>query len=83
MDLDSREGRKSLDPYVGNLLQLGGTRHYCLTDGQANGTRCIDVRTGSGFAFTVVCDRGMDISLASYKAKQLIYVFEIKTDRWS
>lgn len=74
MDLKSREERARLDHYVGNLLQLGGTRHYALTDGQANGTRCIDVKTGSGFEFTVVCDRGMDLSLASYKGVNLTFL---------
>ncbi len=59
---------------MGNLLQLGGTRPYCLTDGSANGCRCIDVRTGSGFEFTVVCDRGLDISLASYRGINLTFL---------
>lgn len=60
--------------YVGNLYQIGGTRHYCLTDGNCNGTRCIDVKTGSGFEYTVVCDRGLDISLASFDGMNLVYL---------
>lgn len=74
MDLRNQEDRIKMDHYVGNLLQLCGTRHYTLSDGQANGTRCIDVKTGSGFEFTVVCDRGMDISLASHKGTNLTFL---------
>ena len=64
------------EKYVGNAFQLGGTRRYCLTDGIANGCRCIDVNTGSGFAYTVVCDRGLDISLASYQGINLVFLTE-------
>ncbi len=59
---------------VGNLYQIGGTRHYELTEGNQRGTRAIDVNTGSGLCFTVLPDRGMDISLASYKGINLVYL---------
>lgn len=58
----------------GDAYQLCGTRHYRLTDGRADGCRCIDVRTGSGLDFTVVCDRAMDISLASYRGVNLVFL---------
>jgi len=58
---------------VGNLYQIGGTRHYELTEGNSRGTRAIDVNTGAGLCFTVLPDRGMDISLASYKGVNLVY----------
>jgi len=58
--------RNKIKQYIGNTYQIGGTRHYRLTDGNTDGCRCIDVKTGSGFDYTVVCDRGLDISLASY-----------------
>lgn len=74
LNLKSRETRCKMEGYIGNLLQLGGTRHYTLSDGKANGTRCVDVKTGSGFEFTVVCDRGMDLSLASYKGTNLTFL---------
>lgn len=70
------EIRKNLKKYMGNTCQLGGTRHYRLTDGIADGCRCIDVNTGSGFCYTVVCDRGMDISLASFKGTNLAFLTE-------
>ena len=67
---------KEKSKYIGNAYQIGGTRHYRLSDGAADGCRCIDVRTGSGFEYTVVCDRGLDISLASFKGINLSYLTE-------
>jgi Domain of unknown function (DUF4432) len=60
--------------YVGNLSQLGECRHYTLTEGWARGMRAADIRTGSGLQFTVLPDRGMDISLASFKGVNLVYL---------
>lgn len=59
---------------IGNMSQLGGTRHYELTEGSAKGVRAVDCRTGTGFDFTVLPDRGMDISLASYQGMNLVYL---------
>lgn len=56
------------------MAQLGGTRHYKLDEGRAKGVSAVDVDTGSGFRFTVVPDRGMDISLASFKGLNLVYL---------
>lgn len=74
MKLDTLDQRKKAYNYVGNTYQIGGTRHYCLNDGPASGTKCIDVRTGSGLEYTVVCDRGLDISLASYKGMNFVHL---------
>lgn len=65
---------KDVLKYVANNYQMFGTRHYQLTEGMSNGCRCIDVRTGSGLEYTIVCDRGLDISLASYKGINLSYL---------
>jgi len=59
---------------IGNPAQLGGTRHYTLSDGRSKNVAAIDVDTGSGFRFTVLPDRGLDISLASYKGLNLVYL---------
>lgn len=58
---------------VGNIYQIAGTRHYELLNGSCKGTRAIDVKTGGGLEYTVVPDRGLDISLASYKGTNLVY----------
>lgn len=61
---------------VGNNYQLAGTRHYRLLDGSSRDCRCIDIRTGSGLEYTVVIDRGMDLSLASYCGANLEFLTE-------
>jgi galactose mutarotase-like enzyme len=60
--------------YIGNQAQSGSTRHYVLTGGWADNLRCIDVNSGNGLQYTVVPDRGMDISLASYRGINLVYI---------
>ncbi len=63
-----------MQQYIGNQAQIGGTRHYELTDGRSRNIRAIDVNTGNGLQFTVLPDRGMDISLASFKGVNLVYL---------
>lgn len=58
---------------VGNLSQLGGTRHYTLAQGRGKGVAAIDVDTGAGLTFTVLPDRTMDISAAAYRGINLVY----------
>jgi len=59
---------------VGNAYQICGTRHYALTRGFSRGVNAIDVRTGGGLEYTIVPDRGLDISLASYQGNNLTYL---------
>jgi hypothetical protein len=66
--------RTELQQYIGNQAQLGGSRHYELTDGRARNLRAIDVNSGSGLQYTIMPDRGMDISLASFKGTNLVYL---------
>ena len=66
--------RDRLSQYTGNQAQSGGTRHYALTDGPGRNMRCIDVNCGSGLNYTVLPDRGMDISLASFRGNNLVYI---------
>jgi len=63
--------RSDLLSRVGDPLQIAGARSAVLTDGKADGVRAIEVSTGSGFSFTVLPGRGMDIPLASYKGKSI------------
>lgn len=65
--------RSELERRVGNISQLGGVRSYELQEGSAKGTRACDFSSGSGFNFTVLPDRCMDISMASYKGMNLVY----------
>ncbi len=65
--------RRDAERRIGNLRQLGGIRHCELSDGRARGVRALEVATGSGLAFTILPDRGMDIADFSYKGINLVY----------
>jgi len=56
--------RAELLERVGDIGQIAGVRFGQLEDGFERGVRTLDFRTGSGFAFTVLPDRGMDIGQA-------------------
>lgn len=66
--------KNDLLKYTGNHSQLGGTRHYVLSDGWGRNMRCIDIDSGSGLVYTVLPDRGMDISRASFKGINLVFL---------
>jgi len=59
---------------VGSLRQIAGTRHCTLTNGGAGGVRAIDVHTGGGLQYTILPDRGLDISLASFCGVNFAYL---------
>jgi hypothetical protein len=61
-------------PKIGNEIQIAGTRHYMLTDGGSYGVRAIDVKTGGGLEYTILTDRGLDISLCSFRGVNLTYI---------
>jgi len=66
--------KSELLKYIGNLSQIGGCRHYTLSEGWGRGMRATDISTGSGLQYTVLPDRGLNISLASYKGVNLVYL---------
>lgn len=66
--------RAELLERVGNLAQLGGTRHVVLNDGPSKGVAAIDVDTGAGLTFTVLPDRGLDIAQAAYRGTNLVFL---------
>lgn len=66
--------KSELLKYIGNLSQIGGCRHYTLNEGWGRGMRATDINTGSGLQYTVLPDRGLDISLASYRGVNLVYL---------
>ncbi len=67
--------RKEIEARVPDILQICGTRPYELTEGAARGTRVVDVDTGI-LCYSVVLDRGMDISLTKYKGMNLTHLTE-------
>ena len=58
---------------VGQMSQVCGVRPVTLADGPEAGVRAADFRTGTGFSFTVLIDRGMDVSWAEYCGKSLAW----------
>jgi hypothetical protein len=66
--------KSELLQYTGNQAQLGGTRHYNLSDGPGLNMRAIDVNTGAGLEYTILPDRGMDISLARFRGTNLVFI---------
>jgi hypothetical protein len=65
--------RAELLQYVGDVSQVGGVRLYTLADGPERGVRAAEVRTGSGFRFTVLIDRGMDVGAAEWRGMPLAW----------
>ncbi len=59
---------------VGHISQIAGARASELTSGLAKGVDAIDVKTGTGFEFTVLPGRGLDIAWASYKGVPVGYM---------
>ncbi|MFQ5796323.1 MAG: aldose 1-epimerase family protein [Candidatus Bipolaricaulia bacterium] len=58
--------RDELLQRVGDISQFAGVRVGELSDGFERGVRVVDFRTGTGFEFTVLVDRGMDIGWATF-----------------
>jgi len=65
--------RKQLSERVGDPSQIARVRPCVLTEGKAKGVSAVDFNTGSGFRFTVLPDRGLDISAADYCGKSLCW----------
>ncbi len=58
---------------IGNISQIGGAKKCILDDGLAKGMSAFEVKTGGGLNYTVLPDRAMDISLASFNNVNLAY----------
>jgi len=66
-------GREDVQRRIGHPSQLGGLKAYTLSEGRANGLRAVDFRTARGLDFTVLLDRGMDISEARFRGMSLCW----------
>jgi hypothetical protein len=63
--------RTQLLERIGDPLQVAGARAAVLSDGKADGVRAVEVNTGTGFQFTVLPGRGMDIPFASHNGRAI------------
>ena len=59
--------------YTGNMAQLADARLMSLAEGNGRGDRVILFRNGSGLAFTVAADRGMDLVDCSFRGIPLVF----------
>ncbi len=73
-DFVIQNDRKHIMQRMGDVSQLAGAKRYELIDGKAKGVEAVDFWTGTGFAFTVLPGRGMDIAWASYKGVPVGYM---------
>ncbi len=65
--------REELMRLTGDISQIAGTKQYELLEGKGRGVRAVDFWTGTGFVFTILLDRGMDISEARYCGRSLCW----------
>jgi hypothetical protein len=65
--------RAELAERGGDIGQFAGVRISELGDGFERGVRIADIRTGSGFEFTVLADRGLDIGAAYFGSAPLAW----------
>jgi hypothetical protein len=66
--------RRDIERRTGSLHQIGGTRHSTLSSGRSKGVHVVEFNTGTGFSFTVVPDRGLDIADCTYRGLSLVYL---------
>jgi hypothetical protein len=65
--------REELARHIGRDSQLGGVRLGQYDDGNTRGVRTAEFDTGSGLAYTVLLDRGMDVGIARYRGASLVW----------
>lgn len=66
--------RQEIMQRVGDISQIAGAASARFDEGRADGTRFVDVRTGTGLHFNIVPGRGMDICAADYCGHALSFV---------
>lgn len=64
---------ETLRKFIGSMNQVGAVRVSRIEEGVASGVRTVDFRTGSGFHFTVLADRCLDISYGEYRGIPLCW----------
>jgi hypothetical protein len=75
MDIYENEYSKyELMRRVGSLAQVGGVQLFSYEEGHGRGVRGLEFRTGSGFRFVVLPDRGFDVGFAEYQGVGLCWL---------
>jgi hypothetical protein len=68
------KNREFLLKRMGDISQLAGVKRYEFIDGKAKGIEAVDFKTGTGFNFTVLPGRGMDIAWTDYRGVPISYI---------
>jgi hypothetical protein len=58
---------------TGDIAQLAGVRMFTYAEGRAKGVAAAEFKTGSGFRFTTLLDRGLDIGEAEWCGRPLAW----------
>lgn len=66
--------KNTLLRYVGSAEQLFGMKDYTINGGKASGMRAIELYNANGLSFTVLPDRGMDITGLSFQGINLSFL---------
>jgi len=65
--------REQLLARTGDISQIAGVRMVQFAEGPEKGVAGAEFRTGSGLAFTVLPDRGLDVSAAEWRGRPLAW----------
>ena len=84
--------RQEIREYMGSLDSAAGITRFQYDEGRSKGLSAVEMRTGTGFRFVVLPDRGLDIGLCEYRGIPLSYraplgeshpsYFEAGADNW-
>lgn len=66
--------RQALARRVGRLEQVAGVRLITLGDAAERGVRVLEFRTGTGFEFDVVVDRGLDVGRCEFAGRPMAWL---------
>jgi len=65
--------REEIQRYIPDMSQVARIQPSTMREGRAEGVDVVEIATGSGFQFTVLPGRGLDISHASYQGIPLCW----------
>ena len=66
--------KRELLARIGDILQVAGAKECIVNNGNGNGVKAVDFKTGSGLNFTVLPGRGMDIAQCDYKGVPIAWM---------
>jgi hypothetical protein len=65
--------RREMMQRAGSMSQFGGLRRMRIAEGPGKGIDTVELATGTGLEYTILLDRGMDISSARYRGRSLCW----------